>query len=165
MALNIELKKEYFNTFLMDDNKNIEACGDYTFDVEEFNYVNSIKKKLFISKLTITIEDNAIFAINKYGRDIDVKKGVKLYYTKDNIKHYIIGDNLPIRKNKDWLLYGCQVEKTDFKIGNKFLQITFNFNNNYIILNKGDKIAFELNDDFHRLENQVFNIEGFYIKM
>ena len=167
MSLNFELKKEYFNTFLKDDNQNTDATGDYVGDVEEFSYVNQIKKKLFISKLTITIEDNAVFATEKYGRDIVLKKGVKLYYTKDKVKQYIIGDNLPIIKNKDWFLYGCQVEQRDFKQGNKFLQITFDFNktNNYIILNKGDRITFELCDDFHNLENQVFNIEGFYVKV
>ena len=104
MALNFELKKEYFNTFLIDNNQNTNATGDYTDDIEEFSYVNGIKKKLFISKLTITIEDNAIFATEKYGRDIELKKGVKLYYTRDKVKHYIIGDNLPIIKNKDWFL-------------------------------------------------------------
>ncbi len=167
MSLNFELKKEYFNTFLLDDNENNNATGDYTGDIEEFSYVNQIKKKLFISKLTITIEDNAMFATEKYGRDLELKKGVKLYYTRDNIKHYIIGNNLPIIKNKDWFLYGCQVEQKDFKIGNKFLQITFDFNktNNYIILTKGNRITFELSDDFHNLENQVFNIEGFYVKV
>ena len=167
MSLNLELKKEYFNTFLMDDNKNINAAGDYAFDQEDFSYINKIKKKLFISKLTITIEDNAMFATEKYGRDLELKKGVKLYYTRDKVKHYIIGDNLPIIKNKDWFLYGCQVEQKDFKQGNKFLQITFDFNktNNFIILNKDDRITFELHDDFHNLVNQVFNIEGFYVKV
>ena len=147
------------------ENDNTNATGDYVGEVEEFKYVNEIKKKLFISKLTITVEDNAVFVVDKYGRDINIKKGIKLFYTRDNIKHYIIGNNLPIIKNKDWFLYGCQVEQKDFKQGNKFLQITFNFNNNFIILNKGDRIAFELCDDFHTLENQVFNIEGFYIKV
>ena len=158
------LKKQYLNTFLKDEINNIHAIGDYTGINQEFSYTNEIKQKLYITKLTITIEDNAIFRSNSYGRDIKLENGVKLYYTNaKHIKSYIIGNDFPIKKNKNWLLYGCQVDKKDFSQGSKFLQVIFDFTDNYIILHQNEKISFELSDDFNSLEDQVFNIQGYYL--
>ena len=167
MSLHSESKKEYFNTFLKDSQNNTEAVGDYKKELQPFSYKNNIKKKLFISKIVIIIEDNALFRSNKYGGDITLKNGIKLFYTKDKMKKYIIGDDKPICVNSDWIFDGCKIEPIDFNFGNKFLRITLDLNktNNYIILSSFDKITFELNDDFHRLVNHSFMIEGFYIKL
>ena len=168
MALNFDLKKEYFNTFLLDENKNHEAIGDYTDELEEFSYTSDFGRKIFINQLIITVEDNAKFRYNKYGADIDLSKGIKIYFTNKSGKQYIIGDILPIQKNRDWLHYPCETEQLAFGNQHSFLKITFNFyknNNTPIVLRKGNKIGVELNDDFSKLENQTFYIEGFKIKM
>ena len=168
MALHLDIKKEYFNDFLKDDNKNIHAINDCADEMEEFSFTNTNSNKLFINKLTICIEDNHKFKYNKFASDIILNNGLKCYFIKDNKKTYIIGDSLPIKKNKDWFSYSCETEQPSFNNSHSFLKITFNFyknTNNPIVLKKNDKIVFELFDNFSTLEDQTFNIEGFYIKI
>lgn len=167
MTSHLDTKKTYFNAFLKNDNDNFRAIGDYTGELEEFSFTNIDRRVLFINKLIITIEDNSRFKYNKYAADIILKKGLKLYFTEKSVKKYIIGDNLPIKTNKDWINYSCKQEQMSFNGSHSFLKITFNFHkgNNAIILKKNDKISFELFDNFCKLENQIFYIEGFYIKI
>jgi hypothetical protein len=160
-----DLKKEYFSTFLKDDNKNFKALGNYQ-EPTEFKFVNNSKKKLYITKLTILIEDNRIFKDENYGSESQLDNGITAYFTKEKIRREIIQE-IPITSNKDWLCYPCSVQTETFNLGHKFLRITFNFaeTNNYVVLFQHDKIAFVLNDNFTRLENHTFNIEGFYMKI
>ena len=67
MTIGEDLKKEYFQGFLKNDQGNIEAIGDYAYEKEEFIYTNTSKVKSFITNLDITIEDNAKLKFNKYG--------------------------------------------------------------------------------------------------
>jgi len=162
-----DLKKEYFQGFLKNDG-NIEAIGDYVDDKEEFVYTNPSKLKSFITALDITVEDNAKLKYNKYGSDINIKNGLKIFYTVNGIKKYIIGDELPIKTNKDWFHYSCDVEQKNFNSNHSFLKISFKFfknNDLRLILGKGQTIGIELNDDFTRLENHTFHIEGFHMKI
>ena len=168
MTLHLDIKKEYFNDFLKDENNNIEAINDCSFEMEEFSFKNLNSKKLFITKLIITVEDNHKFKFNKFGSDIELNNGLKCYFTNRGVKNYIIGDTLPIKKNSDWIHYSCNTEQISFNNAHSFLKVTFNFfknTNNPIVLKKNDTIVFELFDNFSKLENQTFHIEGFYIKI
>lgn len=167
--LNQELKKDYLQTFLIDENNNYEANGDYSIAKEYFSFANQDRtnKKLFITNLVIYIEDNAKLKYNKYGAETKLKNGLKIYYTTNNIKKYIIGDIEPIKSNRDWLKYSCDTDQVLFNNPHSFLKVTFDFsknNNNSIILNRHDRFTIELNDDFTKLENHTFHITGFYCK-
>ena len=111
MALHLDIKKEYFNGFLKDENNNIEAVSDCSQEMEEFSFKNTNNKKLFITKLVIAIEDNHKFKFNKFASDIDLTNGLKCYFTSGNVKNYIISDTLPIKKNSDWIHYSCDIEQ------------------------------------------------------
>ena len=165
--LNQNLKKDFFQTFLKHEG-NFEAIGDYSIETEEFIYKNTNNKKLFITKLDIMIEDNANMKYNKYSAETILKNGVKIFYTKDSIKHYIIGDELPIKANRDWLHYSCKVKQHSFNNNHSFIKVVFKFlkeDNSPIILKKNDVFGIELNDDFSQLENHTFHINGFHIKI
>jgi hypothetical protein len=164
--LNQDLKKVPFQTFLLHDG-NHEAIGDYTLEPEEFLYEHTEKTKMFVSKLTILVEDNAKLKSTKYGAESNLENGIKIYYTnKDGIKNYIIGNLETVRTNKEWLQYNCKVEQDTFADRETFLRITFNFyKETYIILEKGCKFIIELNDNFNSLEKQTFHISGFKIKI
>lgn len=167
MTIGEDLKKEYFQGFLNNDG-NIEAIGDYADEKEEFSYTNSSKVKLFITNLDITIEDNAKLKYDKYGSDIKIINGLKIFYTVNGNKKYIVGDDLPIKTNKDWFHYSCDVEQKNFNNNHSFLKVSFRFckiNDTRFVLAKGQTIGIELNDDFSRLENQTFHIEGFHLKV
>lgn len=163
--LNQDLKKDYFSNFLTDEDNNKFAIGDYKLESNVFNFINENNKKLFITNLIITIEDNSKFRSDTYGAMTKLNKGVEIYYINKD-KNYIIKDN--IKKNKDWTKYNCNIEKINFCNNDNFLRITFQFSKNDdcpIILKKGEKICIELNDDFTKLENQTFLINGFYAKV
>jgi len=164
--LNQNLKKDVFQTFLK-HGENFEAIGDYTFEMEEYNYKNENRKKLFITRLDIMIEDNAKMKYNKYSAESILKNGVHIFYTSKGIKHYITDKELPIKANRDWLHYPCKVEQHSFNNNHSFIKIIFNFMKDFtpIILEKNDVFGVELNDDFSGLENHTFHINGFHIKI
>jgi len=165
--LNQDLKKDYFQGFLTNSGIK-EAVGDFSLDQEDYEYINIDKRKLFITNLTICIEDNAKLKFDKYGAETKLKKGIKLYYTSSGKKTYIFGEEQSVRCNRDWLQYSCDLEQISFNNNHSFLKIKFNFhkeNNQYIILPKGEKICMELNDDFSGLENQTFHLTGFLMKI
>ena len=139
MSLNFDLKKEYFNSFLTDEYKNHEAIGDYNDEIEYFSYKSDTNLKIFINQLIITVEDNAKFKYQNYGSDIKLLKGLKIYFTNQGVKKYIVGEFLPIKKNRDWLQYSCKTEQISFNNAHSFFKIRFNFfkdNNTPIILKK-----------------------------
>lgn len=160
-----DLKKEYFTTFLKNDNNEYKALGNYQ-EPTEFKFINNSKKKLYITKITILVEDNRILKDENYGSEFKLTNGITAYFTKEKIRREIIQE-IPITCNKDWLSYPCYVQTETFGLGHKFLKITFNFaeTNNYMVLFQHDKLAFVLNDNFNLLENHTFNIEGFYMKI
>jgi hypothetical protein len=156
------MKTEYFNTFLKDEYDNTSAIGDYSNEKCLFFLDNNISKSINIKKIQITLTSNS-FASEKYGKNITLKNGIKIYHNDiKKRKRYIVGNDKPIKKNIDWLSYSCEIEKVKFNFGNEILRITFNFENIHdIILKKGESIIFELEDDFTELKNQEFFVEGF----
>lgn len=154
--------REYFNSFLK-DGTNIQAMGDYSNDKTEFVLTNETKKYMFVSNMIIIVEENGSFKYNRYGNNIILKSGIKAYYTKNGEKHYIFGNEIPIKTNKDFLYYNCNIERKDFDSAHKFQKISFKFSDN-IVLGRDDKIVIELNDDFSNLEGHTFLIDGFYLK-
>ena len=164
--LNQDLKKDFFQTFLKNDGI-FEAVGDYTMEKEDFEHINKDNKKLFITTLTICIEDNAKLKYNRYAAESKLKNGIKLYYTSSGKKTYIFGDEEPILCNKDWIQYPCSVEQTSFN-QHSFLKVKFDFaknHNQHIVLTKNEKMCVELHDDFSQLENHSFHITGFHMKI
>ena len=118
-----DLKKEYFTTFLKNDDKNFKALGNYQ-EPTEFKFVNNSKKKLYVTKITILVEDNRILKDENYGSESQLDNGITAYFTKEKIRREII-EELPITSNKDWLCYPCSVQTKTFSLGHKFLKITF----------------------------------------
>lgn len=166
--LNQDTKKKFFQSFLKNEDGNMEAIGDYSFDIEEYTHKNVENKKLFISRLDILIEDNAKLRFDRYGAETVLKSGIKLYYTRKGEKVYIAGDELSIKCNRDWLQYSCEVNQHYFNNNHSFMKISFNLSkdlNQHIVLEKTESIGVELNDDFSGLENHTFHITGFHIKI
>ena len=156
-------KHEYFNSFLK-NNGNFQAIGDYSNDKTLFSITNEDPKHMFVSNMIIVLEENGSFKYNKYGNNIILKNGIKAYYIKNNKKHYIFGQDVPIKVNKDFLYYNCNIERKDFDSGHKFQKITFNFSDN-IVLARDDELIVEFNDDLSNLEGHTFMIDGFYLKI
>jgi len=165
MTLNNELKKTYFQTFLKSELTNTkEAIADYI-EPCKFLHVHKDKfKKLFIQRLTITIQDNAIMKRQMYGAMCKLKNGINIYYMNKNEKVNITNEEFPIKTNSDWLFYSCKTELSKFNDNHNFYKITFDFTNQMgmnLVLDYNDSFVIELNDDFTNLEAQLFNIEGF----
>jgi len=169
MTLNIELKKTRFQAFLKSEETNTkEAIADYV-EPCKFLYIHDNRyKKLFIQRLTITIQDNAIMKRDNYGAMTKLKNGVKIYYTNGKEKINITNEDLPIKTNSDWLFYGCETSITKFNDNHNFYRITFDFptqSGMNLILEENDTFVIELNDNFTNLEAHIFSIEGFIYRI
>lgn len=157
--------EKYFNTFLKDSNNNIEIIGDYTYEKEDFKFKNILSSDLIINKVTIISETKVGFTCEYYGNSIVLKNGITFKYTSNGDETNIITKSYPIKANKDWFFYGCDIKEAPFITrGKKIQSVVFDFTNNKLKLNLYDSITFTFNDDFTKMEGHKILIEGSYTK-
>ena len=163
MANLLEKKKTFFNIFLSDENKNISATGDYSTELKNFTFQNKTRKMFFVEKLTIIIEDNGGFD-KSYAHGIELTNGIAIKYTEKKIEKKITYEGYPIKTNKDWIFYGCEIKRDSFEHGRWLLSVTFDFSG-YVKLSFDDKIVISLNDNYTDIEDQKFLIRGYILDL
>ncbi len=151
----------YFKQFLSNDEGNHHCIGDYRDEKELFFYKNTTKTDVFIKRIKMVIQDDAIFKFNKYGTSIILENGINMYYMTSNKKRVDL-TVAPIKTNTDFLINGFDVKNFNFVNGNRFVLVELNLDSETkITLNKDCMIVAEFNDDFHILKSQTIIIEGY----
>jgi len=161
----IEKKKTLFNIFLSDEDnkKNISAVNDYSTELKNFTFQNKTRKMFFVETLTVIVEDNGGFD-KKYAHGIELTNGIEIKYTEKKSEKKITYDGYPIKTNKDWFFYGCDIKRESFEHGKWMMSITFDFSG-YVKLSFDDKFMISLNDDFTKIEDQKFLIKGYMLDL
>ena len=155
---------DYLNLFLKNENNNINAVGDYSYEEEIFNYKHKLESDYHIETIIITYEDTNL-THDKYGYDTEMKNGLIIYYTTKAgvVRKFIIGKDYPIKTNSDWFYYSCSVENKSFNLGHTLVRVKFQFSEP-ITISQEDEIGVVLLDDFSKIKSQRFHIEGYLEK-
>jgi len=145
------------------------AIGDYSSAVESFTFKPVSGRVAEIERMIIYIEDVGTFPSNKYGYDVVLTNGVKVYVRDGNDDIILrLDGGTPILTNAQWSGMCYDVANLSWGSGNDSLAVRWTFAKSgaplYLKGRSGDYISVELNDTFTGLVKHEFLIQGIYRK-
>lgn len=156
----------------------LDAVGDGTGPTQhaadfsttgEFFQVDPPAQGFFaINLMTIQIRSNGMMSGEKYGDQPELTNGITaaIIDLDDNILTDLTGGQ-PVKSNADWAKFAYDAEMLDFGVGqsgDQFLRVRWDFKvaGQPLFINKGQRFAVKLNDDFSGLISQTAQVQGFF---
>ena len=146
-----------------------EANGNYAAAVTKFTFAPAAGRRAAIYRMLVFVEDTGAFVAEKYGYNIVLTNGLKLYVRdgNDDILLELTPDE-GLSSNADWSGSCFDVAYLDWGAGNNSMGIRWTFAKSgkplYLDARLGHYLSMELHDDFSGLVHHHFQIQGFYIK-
>lgn len=144
------------------------ANGDYSSTPLSLKYSDGdASDTCLIHRLIVMIEDAGSFDSGKYGNNITVTNGIRVYVrdSEDNILEELTA--FPITTNGEWGGHCHDITVHSFGSGNEVMSVrwTFSKSGQPVILNytDGEYLEVYLNDDFSGLLKHYFLIQGSYL--
>ncbi len=141
------------------------AIGDYSVTPSDFIYTTT-KIDFYITEVHLMMQEGSAFNIDNYAGVPPLTNGIQLFYTQNgSSKKYLI--DTPIKSNRDFLSF-CYDTKNNTSEwpGENSMCVKFNLSQSCASIclpQIGDKIGFELSDDFTTgITYQHFSVSGYY---
>ena len=148
-----------------------DAIGDYSSTVTQFTFVVPSGRIAEIERMLVYIEDTSTgtFPSDKYGQDLVLTNGVKVYVRDANDD--VVVDLTPdegVLPNADWSALCYDVSYLSWGSGADSIAVRWTFAKSgapiYLKGRDGHYLSVELNDDYTDLESHRFLIQGIYRK-
>lgn len=144
------------------DLANINMIGDYAGGIQDFIVKPEGDKIFAIHRVIIGIRDTGKFASSKYGADLVLTNGLKLYAKSEGVKTYFTP--LPVKTNADWAAVCYDATISNYGVGDEYLNVRWTFSKAgspiWLRSNQAEEIGIELNDDFTDLVKHTALFEG-----
>ena len=146
-----------------------DAIGDYSSTVESFTYTIASGRVAEIERMIVYIEDAGKPPADKYGYNLSLVVGVKVYVRDENDD--IVLDLTPdtaVFTNAQWAALCYDTQLLDWGVGNNTIVVRWTFAKSGAPLwlkgRDGHYLSVELNDDFTGLIHHRFLIQGVYVR-
>jgi hypothetical protein len=168
------VQHSYLSQFLStngDGSGQIDAIGNYLSAAESFYIEPAAGEKYHINRLIVYIEDVGAFDSGKYGKDVNVFRGIHMHATKSgNVVDLM---PMPVFTNSGWGQYCYDISLHSFGGGqvNGVMVVRWTFGRalpqgldaldaDVLTLHAGDKLEVTLNDNFSGLVGHRFIVQG-----
>lgn len=145
----------------------LNAKGDYSVTPREFEISALNGSDLFITSITVFIEDAGSFDSGKYGNGITLTNGITFSLDWDGLTYFTSFP--PIYKNLDFARqFNSDIKLIQFGIGNNAMTcaLEFDYNKSVPVMlraNTNDRFYITLNDNFSGLEGHYFIMNGYLV--
>ena len=140
-----------------------QATGDYSTTPTSF-YIKPANGDIYlIERAIVHIRDSAGYRADRYG-DMPqaLTNGIEVKMFRNGNVSDDLTDGIPVKVNADWGRLCYDVSPVAFGAGNDFLQARWTFakSGQPLKLGSNQSLHFMLNDDFTRLIEHTFMIQG-----
>ena len=154
---------------LLSNGSTTNAVGDYSSAVEQFTFTVPSGRVAEIERMIIFLSDVGTFPSDKYGYNVVLANGVRIYVRDANDDIILTLDaGHPITKNADWAAMCYDTNFISLGQGEDSLAVRWTFAKSgaplYLKGRNGHYLSVELNDDYTGLVEHHFLIQGIYRK-
>ncbi len=116
-----------------------------------------------VARMIVVIADGPSFAADKYGNLAALTNGIELkLYNADGTERLDLTGGFPIKQNGQWNCFCFDTRLDDYGAVVHFLSVRWSFDKSGLplLLNAGDHLDVEMNDDLTGLITHTFNMQG-----
>ena len=140
------------------------AIGNYSTTPLSLKYIAPEQYVVNIYRMIVKVRDTGSFDVEKYGNNITLTNGIRIYHRHGNGDLVAELTAKPILSSGDWSAHCYDVQVLSFGTGDEVLSVrwTFAASGQPVMLDgqDGDYIELVLNDNFTGLNEQIFCIQG-----
>jgi len=142
-----------------------DAIGNYSVTPLSLKYIAPEKYIVSLTRIIVKVRDAGDFDTEKYGNNITLTNGIRIYQRHGNGDLIAELTALPITSTGDWSAHCYDVQELAFGTGDHVLSVrwTFAASGQAVKLDgqDGDYLELVLNDNFTGLNEHIFCIQGF----
>lgn len=140
--------------------------ADYSSAAEEVFIAPAAGEVMVVSRVIISVEDAGTFDAAKWGNNITLTNGIKIFEESGGVEITDYTDGLPIKSSGEAAARFHDVTIHSFGTGNQILSGRYTFAKHgkpiRLVGELGDRLVVELNDNFTGLVAQKFLFQGYY---
>jgi len=140
-----------------------DAIGDYENEEKDFFIEARPGEKLAIVSLVVSVVDAGTFDAGKYGNNIILKNGIKVRHVQSGKTGTLCQT---VKTNLDWATMFYNTNLSRFGTGSDYLHALWEIKNcsgGPLVLYDGDRLVFNLHDDFTNLVSHRFMAHGSHL--
>jgi len=154
-----------FYAYLRNGEGEKSAIGNYSDGGGDFSFGPSEDFVCVVYRMIVTIEDRGVFDVALYGNQVELANGIEVYIDNAVDSERIdLLDGVPIKSNLGWGSLCYDIIYQDFGSGPNALLARWTFakagDGLRLDGRRGERLHVKMRDDFRRLRDHKFMIQG-----